>query len=79
MMAQKVFKTRLSLVGLVLLGVVEDSVALPTQVPAVVTENEGLRLSIIVVVTQRLCVGNRDTTVIARKQTANISHILNVY
>ena len=41
-------RARLSLVSL---GVVEDAVALPAQVPTVVTQNEGLRLPVIMVVT----------------------------
>ena len=44
----------LSLVVLVLLAVVEHAVTLPTQVPAVIAQDQRLCLPIIVVITQRL-------------------------
>ena len=53
-MLQLATSTHLSLMVFVLFAVVEDTVTLPTEIATTVTQNQGLCLSIIMVITQRL-------------------------
>ena len=63
----------LSLVVLVLLAVVQHAVTLPTQVPAVIAQDQRLRLPIIVVITQRLRERERERERERRKYMSTVS------